>query len=770
MSSANSACQFLLHLLLLVIPPSAPATVTLDAGASAPSALFDGVGAISGGGGETVLLPSYPAAERSEILDFLFKPNFGASLHILKIEVGGDALSTDGAEPSHMHTEAEAETGSGNFHRGYEWWVAKQARRRNPRVKLYALPWEWPAWVGEGTGDPYHNMSKPLRYVISWLRGAKEVHGLAFDYMGVWNENRCEPDYVVALRNALDEEGFELTKIIAPDAARKAAGTLISIMLERPDVRAAVHAVGYHYPNSNPNVSVADQILLGRSLWASEDDSTVDPPFPPSGSAPVTPHPRRQPGGACLVRTINQNWVQGNMTATIVWNLVMARYPQMRWDYTGLVAATDPFGGHYDVLPPVWAAAHTTQFTQPGWRLLGVGHGSGWLQAGGSYVSYVSPSGEDVTIVVEKMDANESMCERGGRPEDRIAVTSAENVTFDLRDVILGGKIPGGGGGGRGGVVVGGISEVLAGNLTLWASHFGGEEPGDDLFLRMADVTIVDGKVTIEAKPNWAYTLSSVRTASKGGKDSIVGDGRVAAKRTAPTAANAVGKFPFIYSDDFDHCALYSIPKYVAPMAGAFECVAANDNVNVSSEILHGVVLRQMSPTKAICDRGDVTPYAVLGDGFRTEYNVSIDVLLTNEGGGGAFVGARTKGPVGSGVGMDGVFFAVNATRWRMSLNISGVMGPGTIASGVFPPSLGSFPPSNSKWRRLSLAVSGTSATASVDGVVVARKVEVPAPRDHRTAMVAGFQVDLGKGGYASFGTVGYGDVRFDNLRVESSQ
>ena len=42
----------------------------------------------------------------------------------------------------------------------------------------------------------------------------------------------------------------------------------------------------------------------------------------------------------------------------------------MRWDYTGLMAATDPFGGHYDVLPPVWAAAHTTQFTRPGYTLL----------------------------------------------------------------------------------------------------------------------------------------------------------------------------------------------------------------------------------------------------------------------------------------------------------------------------------------------------------------------------------------------------------------
>ena len=37
-------------------------------------------------------------------------------------------------------------------------------------------------------------------------------------------------------------------------------------------------------------------------------------------------HPREQPGGGCLVRTINENYVRGNITATIVWNLIMARY------------------------------------------------------------------------------------------------------------------------------------------------------------------------------------------------------------------------------------------------------------------------------------------------------------------------------------------------------------------------------------------------------------------------------------------------------------
>uniref|UniRef100_A0A8C5T6X2 Galactocerebrosidase n=1 Tax=Malurus cyaneus samueli TaxID=2593467 RepID=A0A8C5T6X2_9PASS len=55
---------------------------------------FDGIGAVSGGGATSRLLVNYQEPYRSQILDYLFKPNFGASLHILKVEIGGDAQST----------------------------------------------------------------------------------------------------------------------------------------------------------------------------------------------------------------------------------------------------------------------------------------------------------------------------------------------------------------------------------------------------------------------------------------------------------------------------------------------------------------------------------------------------------------------------------------------------------------------------------------------------------------------------------------------------
>ena len=103
----------------------AATSVTID-GQSA-GRRFDGLGAISGGGGTSRLLFDYPAQQRSDILDYLFKPNTGANLQILKVEIGGDTNSTNGAEASHMRSRADLDCG-----RGYEWWLMKEAKARNP--------------------------------------------------------------------------------------------------------------------------------------------------------------------------------------------------------------------------------------------------------------------------------------------------------------------------------------------------------------------------------------------------------------------------------------------------------------------------------------------------------------------------------------------------------------------------------------------------------------------------------------------------------------
>jgi len=71
-------------------------------------------------------------------LDHLFKPSYGAALQILKVEIGGDAQSTDGTEPSHEHWRGDLGCG-----RGYETWLISEAKARNPSIKTCEAGSAW---------------------------------------------------------------------------------------------------------------------------------------------------------------------------------------------------------------------------------------------------------------------------------------------------------------------------------------------------------------------------------------------------------------------------------------------------------------------------------------------------------------------------------------------------------------------------------------------------------------------------------------------------
>jgi hypothetical protein len=105
---------------------------------------FEGLGALSVGAA-TRLLIDYAEPTRSQILDLLFKPNYGVALDHLNVEVGGDVNSTMGCEPSHMHA-ADDEI----YRRGYEWWLITEAKQRNVAIRLECLEWAVPGWIGGG--------------------------------------------------------------------------------------------------------------------------------------------------------------------------------------------------------------------------------------------------------------------------------------------------------------------------------------------------------------------------------------------------------------------------------------------------------------------------------------------------------------------------------------------------------------------------------------------------------------------------------------------
>ena len=161
---------------------------------------FEGVGALSAGASSR-LLYDYPEPQRTDILDYLFKPNFGASMHHLKVEIGGDVNSTDGSEPSHAITREEFEKPKPEyFFRGYEWWLMKEAKKRNPDIILEGLQWGAPGWIGNGNFFSEDN----AEFISAWIRGMKKYHDLDIDYVGIWNERKSDVKYIKMLRKVLD--------------------------------------------------------------------------------------------------------------------------------------------------------------------------------------------------------------------------------------------------------------------------------------------------------------------------------------------------------------------------------------------------------------------------------------------------------------------------------------------------------------------------------------------------------------------------------------
>ena len=68
--------------------------------------------------------------------------------------------------------------------------------------------------------------------------------------------------------------------------------------------------------------------------------------------------------------------------------------------------ANSPWSGYFEIQPAIWAAAHTTQFTMPGWKYLD--DACGFLaDSTGSYVTLYSPEApHDYSVIIETMDAS----------------------------------------------------------------------------------------------------------------------------------------------------------------------------------------------------------------------------------------------------------------------------------------------------------------------------------------------------------------------------
>ena len=156
------------------------------------------------------MLPDYPEPQRSQILDYLFKPKFGAGFQHLKVEIGSGENSTCGSEPSHAVTREEL---ADPKPRGYEFWLMAEARKRNPHIILDCLPWAYPQWVGNRFSQDSAD------WFAAFLQVARKHYGLELDWIAAaQNEQGTDLNWIRKnLRPTLDARGFPKVRLQAPD-------------------------------------------------------------------------------------------------------------------------------------------------------------------------------------------------------------------------------------------------------------------------------------------------------------------------------------------------------------------------------------------------------------------------------------------------------------------------------------------------------------------------------------------------------------------------
>jgi Glycosyl hydrolase family 59/Galactocerebrosidase, C-terminal lectin domain len=579
-------------------PPIAPRIGTQPAAAAGPGPnrdvitidgarrgrVFQGIGAISGSGNSRLLI-DYPPAERNQILDYLFSPHFGASLQILKLEIGGGGYSSDGSEPSVENAPGRLDCGA-----GYEFWLARQALARNPAIKLYGLQWTAPSWVAGSRGDLW--TPADVSYVVDWLRCARD-DGLTISYIGGWNEHydgaAGQQAWYVDLRKALDAAGFTRTQIVAADqspqlrvrSGRPGYAPLIpwrgvaDDMAMNPAFDRAVSVLGVHdtcgFPTTGyecESTAAARNLAArqGKLLWESE-----------LGATPATGTDTALPGPGSLARAINNAYSQAWITGIMVWPLVDAIPPDLPFENRGLVWADRPWDGYYYVTPLTWVIAQTTQFTAPGWRH--VDGANGLLPAdSGSYDAYEAPDRSAWSLVAE---------------------TSAAGSATKTRLVTI--------------RVTGGLPARV---VHVWSTNLRG--PGQ--FVNRGDIIPHGGVFTTRLRPGYVYTFTTTTGQSRA-------DGH-------PPPIPAAGPMPLRFAAAPDGAGMANM---LAPIDGSF---GYRHDVLIQTAAGEPVEWHHLGPSPA--------PYAITGWNTWRDYTVSASVILPPARGAspppGAAVIARFQG------------------------------------------------------------------------------------------------------------------------------
>lgn len=552
-------------------------TVNMDA-----DTVFRGLGAVTGNNSSRLLM-DYKTQNPDaywEIMNLLFKPNYGAGLTYIKIEFGSDVNSSSGTEPSIMRSADE----TADVTRGAGFMFAADALTINPDISIDLLRWGEPKWITDAFAESTEKGHEArYKWYKAAIDGAYDTYGMKFTHISAdMNEAAAvDTEWIIYLADKLENETDErydygAIKIVASDEL--GSWNIAKEMFANEQLRDAVDILAEHYNTwSNDTVKTLNT-EYGKEVWYTEGVASTN-----IAKLAVTSNGSGLNGtnGALDVcnRVIN-GYYNGRMTMYEYQPAVAAYYSGAKYFPKSLLNAQNPWSGYYEADCGIWTSAHFTRFIKNDWRYIdsacfGDGKESHSIsETTNNYMTVTDTETGDYSIVI----CNDSAEQR--------------NYTFTLENM-----------------------DKADAPFTIWETR--GPDEGQtfdaNYFKNIGTFkpAEVDGKYaySVEVKP---YSIVTLTTLDIGDVDvSVYGCGH----EDKPLDVNYTDDFE--YSEDF-LSARGNAPLYTTDYGGAFE-VAEVDGRKVLVQMINA----DNKPTDWRY-RGTPNPITSLGDDRWSDYSAAI--------------------------------------------------------------------------------------------------------------------------------------------------
>ncbi|MBQ8614881.1 MAG: glycosyl hydrolase family 59 [Ruminiclostridium sp.] len=545
--------------------------------------VYRGLGVVTGNNSSRLLM-DYKTENPDaywEIMNLLFKPDYGAGLTHVKIEFGTDVNSSSGTEPSIMRSADE----EADVTRGAGFMFAADALSINPDITVDLLRWGEPKWVTDAF-DESTEAGHAARY--KWYKAAidkaYDTYGIKFTHISAdANEaDKIDTDWIIyfadSLKNETDERyDYGEIKIVASDEV--GSWKISRAMMENEELKNAVDILGEHYNTWADKNAKTLNTEYGKEIWYTEGVASTNIAklaVNSNGSGINGTN-----GALDVCNRIINGYYNGRMTMYEYQPAVAAYYSGAKYFPKSLINAQNPWSGYYEADCGIWTSAHFTMFIKNGWRYVDSAcYGDGKeahaiSETTNNYMTVTDTETGDYTIVI----CNDSEEQR--------------NYTFTLENM-----------------------EKADVPIYVWETRGpdDGQEYDANYFRNIGVYKPDENKFSIEVKP---YSIVTITTLDKTVDTSVDKCGY----KDIPLDINYSDDFE--YSDEFLSARGYA-PLYTTDYGGAFEVDTVDGN-----KVLMQKINMDNKPTDWRF-RGTPYPITSLGDDRWSNYNAEIDFRLAD--------------------------------------------------------------------------------------------------------------------------------------------